>query len=57
MLQLFKKSSQKAGLPPGSPVHVGERKAEEVKITLIDYDQTNYEEREIETIEESLPFK
>lgn len=57
MLQLFKKASEKAGLPPGSPVHVGEIKAEEVKITLVDYDQTNYEEREIENIEESFPFK
>jgi len=57
MLQLFKKASKKAGLPPGSPVHVGEIKVEEVKITLIDYDQTNYEEREIEHIEESFPFK
>jgi magnesium transporter len=57
MLQLFKKSSEKAGLPPGSPVHVGEVKAEEVKITLIDYDSTNYEERVIENIEESFPFK
>jgi magnesium transporter len=57
MLQLFKKASEKAGLPPGSPVHVGEIKAEEVKITLIDYDQTNYEERVIDTIEESFPFK
>jgi magnesium transporter len=57
MLQLFKKASEKAGLPPGSPVHVGDRKAEEIKITLIDYDNTKYEEREIENIEESFPFK
>ncbi len=57
MLQLFKKASEKAGLPPGSPVHVGEIKAEKIKITLIDYDNTNYEEREIENIEESFPFK
>jgi magnesium transporter len=57
MLQLFKKSSEKVGLPPGSPVHVGEIKAEEIKITLVDYDQTNYEEREIKNIEESFPFK
>ncbi|MBN2178498.1 MAG: magnesium/cobalt transporter CorA [Deltaproteobacteria bacterium] len=57
MLQLLKKASEKVGLPPGSPVHVGEIKADEVKITLIDYDQTNYEERVIENIEESFPFK
>ena len=57
MLQLFKKASEKAGLPPGSPVHVGEIKVDEVTITLIDYDQTNYKELEIENIEESFPFK
>ena len=57
MLKLFKKSSKKAGLPPGTLVHVGEKRTEEVKITLIDYDEHRVEERLDLTVEECLPFK
>ena len=32
-------SALKAGLPPGTPVHVGERKAQEVRITIVNYDR------------------
>lgn len=45
------------GLPPGTLVHIGERKAERHRITIIDYDETQFQERELETIEESFPFK
>jgi len=38
-----KPSSLKAGLPPGTPVHVGEQVAEEVKVTVMDYDQDRCE--------------
>jgi magnesium transporter len=51
------KRSKKTGLPPGTLVHVGERKAERVKISLIDYDEAHYEEREARTVEECFPFK
>jgi len=51
----LKRTSEKKGLPPGSLVHVGARRAEKVRITLIDYDETKYEERQIERIEECLP--
>lgn len=57
MLGLFKKASTKAGLPPGSLVHIGERKTKETKITITDYDQTSFTEREIKNIEECFPFK
>ncbi len=33
-------SAIKAGLPPGTPVHVGERKAQEVRVTIVEYDST-----------------
>lgn len=52
MPRFFKKMSHKAGLPPGTLVHVGERKAEEVKITIMDYDQTAFQEKEMQTIAE-----
>jgi magnesium transporter len=46
-----------AGLPPGTVVFVGERKVEEIRITLIDYDENQYNEREIENIEDCFPYK
>ena len=57
MSRLFKKRSIKMGLPPGTLVHIGEKKTEEIKITVIDYDEMNFQEREIKSIEESFSFK
>jgi magnesium transporter len=57
MPRLMKKASKKVGLPPGALVHIGEKKAAEVKITIMDYDETHFQEREAKTIEECLPFK
>ena len=37
----IKKHSRKAGLPPGTLVHIGEKKTEQVRITLIDYYEEN----------------
>jgi magnesium transporter len=52
-----RKRSKKAGLPPGALVHVGERKTEKTRITVIDYNEAHYEEREARTVEECFPFK
>ena len=53
----FRGKSKKPGLSPGTLVYGGEKKDEKVKITVIDYDAEQYEERDVETIEESLPYK
>ncbi|MBN2457078.1 MAG: magnesium/cobalt transporter CorA [Sedimentisphaerales bacterium] len=53
----IKKHSKKAGLPPGTLVHIGEKKTEQIRITLIDYNEGNFQERVVETIEECFPFK
>ena len=53
----FRKRSAKGGLPPGTLVHIGERRAEKVRITIIDYDETQFQEKEVETIEECFSFK
>ncbi len=45
------------GLPPGTLIHIGEKKVEELKITLIDYDEAHFQEKEIKTIEECIVFK
>ena len=57
MPRFIKKISKKAGLPPGTLVHVGEGKDEKVKITIIDYDEKHFEERKVKKVEECLPFK
>jgi magnesium transporter len=57
MPRFIKKTSKKAGLPPGTLVHIGERKTEKVRITVIDYDETHFEEEAVKTVEECFPFK
>ena len=57
MPKLTKKRSKKAGLPPGTLVHIGERKAEIPKITIMDYSETLFQEKEVKTIEECFLFK
>ena len=57
MAKFVKKRSKKAGLPPGTLIHIGEKKTEKVKITIIDYDEVHFHEKEAKTIEECFPFK
>ena len=57
MAKLIKKRSKKAGLPPGTLIHIGEKKAGEPKMTLIDYDEANFQEREVKAAEECLAFR
>ena len=53
---LFKRYSQKVGLPPGTLVHIGEEPTEPVRITVTDYDETHLHEEEVQTIEACVPF-
>jgi magnesium transporter len=57
MLKLFRRASNKVGLPPGTLVHIGEKRTEKVRITIIDYEESQFEEKELDTIEECFPFK
>ncbi|MBU0960682.1 MAG: magnesium/cobalt transporter CorA [Proteobacteria bacterium] len=41
MFRILKTSSLKSGLPPGTPIHVGEQQSENITITVMDYDQTS----------------
>jgi len=56
MPKLVKKRSKKTGLPPGTLIHIGDKKTENVEMTLISYDEAQYQEREIKKIEECFPF-
>ncbi|MEA1925215.1 MAG: magnesium/cobalt transporter CorA [Candidatus Altiarchaeota archaeon] len=49
--------SKKTGLPPGTLVHVGERREDEIRITLLDYDKGNLEEKKVMDIEECSLLK
>ncbi len=57
MAKLIKKRSRKAGLPPGTLVHIGDKKAGAVNITLIDYDEAKFQESQLKTVEECFPFR
>ena len=49
--------SRKSGLPPGTPVHIGEKKTEKVSVTVIDYDEVQVQKKEIEDAAACLPFR
>jgi len=54
---VMKRAKQKAGLTPGTLVYVLDKKIEKVRIRIIDYDETQLEEKEVEKVEECFPFK
>jgi len=56
-MKLYKRSSKKAGLSPGTLVHIGEKKTEEVNISMLDYDESQIQEKGAATVGECLPFK
>jgi len=57
MAKMLKKRSKKAGLPPGTLVHIGEARSDQTKITLMDYDEANVREMETDSAKECLAFK
>ncbi|HDP98924.1 MAG TPA: magnesium/cobalt transporter CorA [bacterium] len=56
-LKFVKRTSNKIGLPPGTLVHIGEKKIDKVRIRIIDYDDQQLTEKEVQNIEECFPFK
>lgn len=57
MAASLRKRSEKTGLPPGIPVHVGERPAVPTRISVIDYNADSITEKELRTVEECLSYK
>jgi magnesium transporter len=57
MARQARKRSQKPGSSPGSLIHVGERRVEKARISVIDYDETNFLEKDITNVEESFAFR
>ncbi len=56
-MRFIKKSTKKAGTAPGTLIHVGDKRTEPVRMSLIDYDEGNLTERELSRIEDSFPLK
>lgn len=49
--------SKKAGLKPGSVVYVGIERAEKAKIDIIDYSESEHQEKRLANVEDCFPFK
>lgn len=57
MPAVMKKRSQKAGLPPGALVHIGEQKSDQTRITLFNYDEQGVEEKALTAAEECVLYQ
>jgi magnesium transporter len=57
MPKLMKKFSKTKGFAPGTLIHVGEKKIDKLRISVFDYNEEGYEERDVKSIEECLTFK
>lgn len=56
MMKKRSKSSMKAGLPPGTLFHVGDRTTEKARISVIDYNKEELIEKVVDSVEESFEF-
>ncbi len=57
MARTHKRISKKVGLAPGSLIHIGEKKEEQVRITLFDYDAQHCEQKTITKVKKAVPLK
>jgi magnesium transporter len=54
---MFRRVQKRVALPPGTVEYIGERRAERVKITVFDFQESHLEEKELGTIEECFPYR
>jgi magnesium transporter len=55
--RLGEKRSRKLGLPPGTLVHIGEKKADKTFITIRDYDETRLSELKTDRVDACIPYR
>lgn len=53
----IKSRSKKIGLPPGSLIQIGGKRSEKTKVTILEYDELHYKEKEVVNVDECLPLK
>jgi magnesium transporter len=57
MPRFIKRLSKKSGLPPGTLVAIGEKRTDKVRMSIMDYDEGQFTEKEVGAVEETFPFK
>ena len=57
MRRILSKRTQKTGLAPGTPVHIGERRSESTNITVFEYDESEVRERQLSGAEECREYR
>ncbi|MEW6181957.1 MAG: magnesium/cobalt transporter CorA [Bacillota bacterium] len=57
MQKLYKIRSIKAGLPPGTLVHIGEKRSGEPKVTLLEYSESHTREEEVASVDSLTAVK
>ncbi|MFW9905815.1 MAG: magnesium/cobalt transporter CorA [Candidatus Thorarchaeota archaeon] len=55
--RIVKKRGEKVGLPPGTPVLIGRKKIEKIQISILEYEEEKFEERQVSSIDDFLPIK
>ena len=56
MGRVVKERSVKSGLPPGTLIHIGEKSDREIRVSVIDYGEKHFEEKEIKALKECFYF-
>ena len=57
MPRSIKRISKTKGLPPGTLIHIGEKRTEKVKLSVMDYTEAGIEEKELKSVDECFPYK
>lgn len=57
MRQTRTRRSLKAGAPPGTLVPIAEERARKVKVTITDYDESQFSEKEVGAVDECIPYR
>jgi len=57
MPRFIKKSSKKTGMPPGSLVHIGERRQEHVRLSVLDYEADRFAEQSPTEVAAVFPLR
>ena len=57
MLGFTKRMHRQPGLAPGTLVHIGEKKVEDVRITVMDFDGEGFREKVVESVDECFAYR
>ena len=57
MFGALKRPHVPPGLPPGTLIHIGEKKLEKVRITVMDFDGNGFREKVVDDVEECVQYR